>query len=330
MPLYRRGNRSQLQSERFYKIKEGSPSFIFCTFLLCLSYFVYLWYDSSMLPIRENIMDIKKILKENNFRFNHSLGQNFITDTELLQKIVEISGVGADDTVIEIGAGAGTLSRELAKKAKKLYAFELDKNLAPILKQTLDFDNAEVIFKDILKLSDDEIKTIVGGKFKVVANLPYYVTTPMIMRFLESALNVESITVMVQQEVAMRLAANPDTSDYGVITVAVALRGEASIPLKVDKKYFYPIPKVDSAVVKIDVDRSKYPDTDKTALMKLVKSGFMMRRKVLTNNLKASYGISREQGEKLLSDIGLNSNVRGESLSVEKYIELLQELNKII
>ena len=272
-------------------------------------------------------MNIRQILKDNGFRFNHSLGQNFITDENLLKDIVSKSNITSEDIVVEIGTGAGTLTRELAAICKKVVSFELDKNLIKILDITLQgLDNVEVVFKDVLKMKDEELSEIIGGKFKVVANLPYYITTPLIMRFLESNLQCESITIMIQQEVANRLVASPNTADYGVITVAVDLYGDADIVLNVPKTYFYPMPKVDSAVVKIDVNRAKYEGIDKKELMKLVKCGFAMRRKVLTNNLKSTYGMDRESAEKLLASIGLDIKVRGEALSIEEYLKLLDAI----
>ena len=277
-----------------------------------------------MWVIFKYIMNIRQILKDNNFRFNHSLGQNFITDDNLLKDIVTKSGITSEDIVVEIGTGAGTLTRELAMVAKKVVSFELDKNLIQILNITLQgLDNVEVVFKDVLKLNDEELAEIIGGKFKVVANLPYYITTPLIMRFLESSLDLESITIMIQQEVANRLVAKSNTADYGVITVAVELYGNANIVLNVPKTYFYPMPKVDSAVVKIDVNRTKYDDINRKELMKLVKCGFAMRRKVLTNNLKSTYNMDRETAEGILTSVGLDIKVRGEALSIDDYIKLL-------
>lgn len=274
-------------------------------------------------------MDIRKILKENNFRFNHSLGQNFITDDVLLDNIVKASEVTSEDVVVEIGVGAGTLTRHLADVAKRVISFEVDENLKPVLKQTLaDKDNVTVIFKDVLKMTDSELKEIIGEPFKVVANLPYYITTPLIMRFLESSLTVKSITVMVQKEVADRLVATPNTADYGVITVAVDLRGDVSIKMVVDKTNFYPMPKVDSAVVRIDV-YDKYDGVDKQNVMKLIKCGFAMRRKVLTNNLKNTYNLDKTECEKVLSTAGFSPQIRGEALSTQDYIKLYETMKKI-
>lgn len=162
--------------------------------------------------------ELKEILKEKSFRFNKNLGQNFLTDTNLLRAIVSDSGLEEGETVVEIGTGAGTLTRALAEKAGKVISFEVDENLKPVLEETLSgLDNVEVIFGDVLKMSDKEIAAITGGEFRVVANIPYYITTGLIMRFVESGLPVKSITVMIQKEVAERLVAKENTGDYGAI-----------------------------------------------------------------------------------------------------------------
>lgn len=206
---------------------------------------------------------IKDILIDNGFRFNHNLGQNFITDKNLLDKIVELSGVDENDVVVEIGTGAGTLTRAIAEKAKKVYSFEVDRALKPVLDETLSgLDNVEVIFKDVLKMKDKELIEIVGEKFKVVANIPYYITTALVMRFLEEGVHPSAITVMVQKEVADRFVAKPATEDYGAITMAISLYGDAKIVGQVDKSMFYPVPKVDSSIVRIDV-YDKYAGVDK-------------------------------------------------------------------
>ena len=210
-----------------------------------------------------NEINVKDILIANNYRYNKALGQNFITDTNLLNAIVCDAKVSDIDTVVEIGTGAGTLTRAIAQKAKKVYSFELDKNLIPILDVSLKgLDNVEVVFKDVLKLRDDELESIVGENFKVVANLPYYVTTPMVMRFLESGLKVDSITVMVQKEVANRLVADCKSKDYAAISLAVEMYGRASITRDVNRKMFFPVPNVDSAVVRINVERNKLVGVD--------------------------------------------------------------------
>ncbi|MGN0795787.1 MAG: 16S rRNA (adenine(1518)-N(6)/adenine(1519)-N(6))-dimethyltransferase RsmA [Christensenellales bacterium] len=268
-------------------------------------------------------INVKDILIATNYRYNKALGQNFITDTNLLNAIASDAAVDADDTVVEIGTGAGTLTRALAQKAKKVFSFELDKNLIPILDVSLKgIENVEVVFKDVLKLSDEELESIVGKKFKVVANLPYYVTTPMIMRFLESGLDVESVTVMVQKEVADRLVADCKSKSYGTISLAVETYGRARITRDVNRKMFFPVPNVDSAVVKIDVDRNKLSGIDLKKLSKLVRISFAMRRKMLTNNLMAGYGISKEKAVEILKECDMDENVRGEQLSLDDYVKI--------
>lgn len=269
-------------------------------------------------------MKMKDVLQATSFRFNKALGQNFISDTNLLKGIVTDSGITPDDVVVEIGTGAGTLTRQIASVAKQVYSFEVDQNLIPVHELSLSgIDNLQVIFRDVLKMKDDEFKSIVGeGEFKVVANLPYYITTPLIMRFLESDLNVTSLTIMVQEEVGRRLVAKPNTADYSAITLAVLLRGEGTITRKVGRNMFYPAPKVDSAVVRIDVDKDKLAGENKTLIHKLVRSAFLMRRKTLVNNLNASFGLSKAEAAEKLIAAGLDERVRGEALSLEDYVNL--------
>ena len=267
---------------------------------------------------------MKDVLQATSFRFNKALGQNFISDTNLLKGIVTDSGITPDDVVVEIGTGAGTLTRQIASVAKQVYSFEVDQNLIPVHELSLSgIDNLQVIFRDVLKMKDDEFKSIVGeGEFKVVANLPYYITTPLIMRFLESDLNVTSLTIMVQEEVGRRLVAKPNTADYSAITLAVLLRGEGAITRKVGRNMFYPAPNVDSAVVRIDVDKDKLAGENKALIHKLVRSAFLMRRKTLVNNLNASFGLSKAEAAEKLIAAGLDERVRGEALSLEDYVNL--------
>ena len=272
-------------------------------------------------------MKMKDLLQATSFRFNKALGQNFISDTNLLKGIVSDSGVTENDIVVEIGTGAGTLTRQIASVAKKVYSFEVDKNLEPVHQLSLQgVDNVEVVFRDVLKMKDNELQEIIGtGEFKVVANLPYYITTPLIMRFLESELPVTSLTIMVQEEVGLRLVAKPNTADYSAITLAVLLRGSATITRKVGRNMFYPAPNVDSAVVRIDIDRNKLLGENKPLIHKLVRSAFAMRRKTLVNNLNASFGISKQEAAERLHRAGLDERVRGEALSLEDYIRFSKE-----
>jgi len=252
--------------------------------------------------------DIKRILTENNFRFNKQFGQNFITDTNLLQAMVKDSGTQKDDVVVEIGAGAGTLTRELAAAAGRVIAFEIDRNLVPILSQTLIGldDKVEVVFRDIQKVSDEELDEMLGGRnYKVVANLPYYITTPIIMRFLERQKKPDSITVMIQKEVGQRLTSQADCGDYGVITLSIALEGKARIMRDVPRYMFTPQPNVDSCIVRIDLD-DDYSQVDKPKVKRIIRSAFAMRRKTLVNNLASGLGLAKDRVESALQASAIN------------------------
>ena len=274
---------------------------------------------------------IKDIIRGVDFRFNKALGQNFITDANLLDAIVADSGITPSDVVVKIGTGAGTLTRAIAKVAKKVYSFEVDRNLEAVLALSLQgVENAEVVFRDVLKMSDEQLEAIVGKKFKVVANLPYYITTPLAMRFIESTLEVESITIMVQKEVALRFVAKPNTPDYSAITLAIEMAGEAQITRNVSRTMFYPSPNVDSAVVRIDVDRNKLDGENVALLHKLVRSSFAMRRKTLANNLSVAFKIDKQTAAQIIGDAGFSPMVRGEALSLDDYKKLSKSLEKII
>lgn len=270
---------------------------------------------------------IKDIIRGVDFHFNKALGQNFITDANLLDAIVADSGINGDDTVVEIGTGAGTLTRAIAKVAKKVYSFEVDRNLQPVLALSLQgVDNAEVIFRDVLKMKDDELKSVVGDSFKVVANLPYYITTPLAMRFIESTLDVKSVTIMVQKEVALRFVAKPNTADYSAITLAIEMAGNAQIIRNVSRNMFFPSPNVDSAVVRIDIDRTKLDGENAPLLHKLVRSSFAMRRKTLANNLSVAFQIDKQEAGKIIEEAGFSPMVRGEALSLDDYKKLTKTL----
>ena len=271
---------------------------------------------------------IAELLKNSEFRFNKALGQNFIFDNNLLDAIVSDSGAGADDTVVEIGTGAGTLTSRLALRAKKVFSFEVDKNLQGILSLSLQgCENVEVVFRDVLKMKDDEFTRIVGeGPFRVVANLPYYVTTPMIMRFIESPLPVSTLTVMVQKEVADRLVAECGSADYAAVTLAVKMFGDARVTRTVDRRMFRPAPNVDSAVVQIERVPERLEGEDTAFLKRVVRAAFAMRRKTLANNLASSFGMNKAAAAKVVEESGFPALVRGETLSLDDFVTLSHAL----
>ena len=269
--------------------------------------------------------DIKTVLLECGFNFKKQFGQNFITDKNLLSSIVALSGVESGDTVVEIGCGAGTLTRALAEKAKRVIAFEVDKSLQPVLARTLaGLDNTEVIFKDFLKVNLSEFEKE-AGTYKVVANLPYYNTTPLIMKIVEESKKCVSLSVMVQEEVALRLCAQPGTADYGAITAMIAPRADCKIIKKVPRSMFYPRPNVDSAVVKLDfVSKIEIDECYK----KVVQSAFSSRRKTLENNLVNSFKLTREQAQGAILSCGIDLKARGETLNFEQFALLARCLKE--
>lgn len=267
-------------------------------------------------------MDIKQVLRDKGFRFNKQFGQNFLTDEVLLRQIAEDADASGA-TVLEIGAGAGTLTRVLSQTAEKVVAFEIDKNLKRVMDVTLaDCANVSVVMGDVMKYDAEQLEEMCGGRYIVVANIPYYITTPLLMKFVEDGKQVESLTLTVQKEVAERLVAQPATKDYGAITVAVNAVADVKITRVLPRELFYPQPNVDSAVVKIVFRRDKFGVADRTLFRKTVKTAFAMRRKTLVNNLTVGFGISRERAEELLKKCGLSLNCRGEELSVQKFVEL--------
>lgn len=272
---------------------------------------------------------VKEILAKYGFEFSKSLGQNFLIDGNIVRKIVEKANIGPEDYVLEIGPGIGTLTEELALKAKKVVAIELDKDLLPILDETLSqYENVEIIHGDVLKV---DLKKIIEEKLdnkrvKLVANLPYYVTTPIITKLLESDLNLDSIIVMVQKEVAERMGAKAGGKEYGSLSVFVSFFSQAEIIINVPKTVFMPQPKVDSAVIKLDI-KKELPDIDRDKFFKVVKAAFSKRRKTLLNAL-SSYGfnIDKETIKETLEKLNIKPEVRAENLSVEDFIKISKSL----
>lgn len=273
---------------------------------------------------------LKKLLSESGVTLKKAYGQNFLTDITLLDKIAEIPGAKKTDSVLEIGCGAGALTSALALRAGKVVGYEIDERLKPVLSRALSgADNVTLVFKDIMKESMESIERRMGGEYFLCANLPYYITTPIIMRFLEEAVSLRSMTVMVQQEVAERLAAKPATPEYGAITVGVNLRGSAKIMLNVPKEKFTPVPKVDSAVVKIEIEKNKFAGADLKEVRNVVRAGFSSRRKTLENNLINIFKLPREKAAQAIERSGLKKGCRGETLSAEDYVKLTEAIKNV-
>lgn len=273
---------------------------------------------------------LKKLLSESGVTLKKAYGQNFLTDITLLDKIAEIPGAKKTDGVLEIGCGAGALTAALALRAGKVVGYEIDERLKPVLSRALSgADNVMLVFKDIMKESMESVERRMDGEYFLCANLPYYITTPIIMRFLEEAAFLRSMTVMVQQEVAERLAAKPATPEYGAITVGVNLRGSAKIMLNVPKEKFTPVPKVDSAVVKIEIEKNKFAGANLKEVRNVVRAGFSSRRKTLENNLINIFKLPREKAAQAIERAGLKKGCRGETLSAEDYVKLTEAIKNV-
>ncbi|MBO5277545.1 MAG: ribosomal RNA small subunit methyltransferase A [Clostridia bacterium] len=264
------------------------------------------------------MQDLRSILEKHGFHFKKQFGQNFISDTNLLKSIVEASGIDKETTVVEIGCGAGTLTRALAEAAKKVYAFDIDRDLQPVLAETLaGLDNVEVIFRDFNKLDLKEFEKEIE-EYTVVANLPYYITTPLVTKLLEESDKVQGLSIMVQEEVAERFCAKENTAEYGSITAAIALKGSAKIVKRVSRNLFYPRPNVDSAVVKITFERGRIAVKSEKAYRTTVKCAFLNRRKTLENNLVNFFGLTRDEAKSVLAEAGVEEKARGETLSPQR------------
>lgn len=271
------------------------------------------------------LSELSSILSKHGFKFNKRYGQNFISDTNLLRAIVADSGAQSMD-VVEIGAGAGTLTRQLSLIAKSVAAYEIDTSLEPVLQEMLaDCGNVSIRVADILEVASQRIDSEYPQGYAVVANLPYYITTPVILKFLEQSKNIRSMTVMVQKEVAKRLTAAPGTPDYGSVSVAVAFAGNACITRIVPRTLFYPVPNVDSAIVRIDIDRNKFSLTDTALFVKIYRQAFAMRRKTLLNNLSAIF--KDKQGiADIITGLGFNADIRGERLGAQDFANLTERI----
>lgn len=268
---------------------------------------------------------IREIVDRYEFEFSKSLGQNFLIDGNILKNISKAGEITKEDLILEIGPGIGTLTEELALNAKKVVAVELDKNLLPILDETLKaYDNIEIVHGDILKIDLKELidNKLEGGPIKVVANLPYYITTPIIGKLLEENLNIHSIIVMVQKEVAGRIVAGPNNKEYGALSLFINFYSHPEIILRVPKTVFMPQPRVDSAVVKLTI-KDELPDVDRDLFFKVVKSAFSKRRKTLLNSLSSGeLGLEKEIIKNVLKEANIPLNMRAENLNIEDFIKI--------
>lgn len=268
-----------------------------------------------------------EILKKYNFVFQKKYGQNFLIDTHVLEKIIRAASIGSDDVVLEIGPGIGTLTQYLCENARQVIAVEIDDMLIPILGETLkDYDNVKIVHNDILKVDVNEIVSeYPGSSIKVVANLPYYITTPIIMGLFESGVPIDSITIMVQKEVAERMQAKPGTKDYGALTLAVQYYADAKIMANVPPNCFMPRPAVGSAVINLVKHKEKrYDVKNEDMLFRIIRASFNQRRKTLQNGLNnaANLPYTKQQIAEAIEKMGLPTAVRGEKLSLEQFVEL--------
>jgi len=281
-----------------------------------------------------NPQDTIAVIQKYNFMFQKKFGQNFLIDTHVVDKIIRSAGLTKDDVVLEIGPGIGSLTQHLAENAGKVIAVEIDKNLIPILKETLaDYDNITIINEDILKVDINALaEEYNGGKpIKVVANLPYYITTPIIMGLFESHVPIESITVMVQKEVADRMQVGPGTKDYGALSLAVQYYAKPEIVANVPPNCFIPRPSVGSAVIKLTRFSEPPVDVNDEALMfKLIRASFNQRRKTLVNGLTNSseLSFSKEQITEAITGLGWQATIRGESLTLSEFAKLSNALGQ--
>ncbi len=276
-----------------------------------------------------------EIVQKYEFTFKKNFGQNFLIDSHVLNKIVDSSNITDEDLIIEVGPGIGSLTEYLAERAKKVVCIEIDRKLIPILEETLqDYDNVEVINADILKVDLQQIIEERGfKKAKMVANLPYYITTPIIMNVLENNLNIETITVMIQKEVAKRMSAKEGTKDYGSLTLAVQYYSEPYLVANVPQNCFKPRPNVDSAVIRLTKKEKKDVDvSDEQLMFEVIKIAFSQRRKTLLNCIfnSTKFNFSKEEIEQILIQSELDVKIRGEKLTIYDFARLTEVIKSKI
>ncbi len=273
---------------------------------------------------------IKDIRERYGFRLTKSLGQNFLTDKNIIDNIIEASNIGENDLVIEIGPGIGVITKEAAAKAGSVIAVEIDKNLIPILQETLaDETNVKIINRDILKTDltaviEEEKKNFPQMEsVRIIGNLPYYITTPIIMKLLEDGVPADSITVMMQKEVADRIKAAPGNKEWGALSVAVQYYCQVVKVTDVPKEVFVPAPKVDSTVLRLDIRKEKPVELkDDKLFFKAVKSGFAQRRKTLLNSLASGTGLGKDKIGQILEEAGIDPGRRAETLDIDEFAKI--------
>lgn len=282
-----------------------------------------------------DIKEVKRILNQHGFQFSKSLGQNFLIDPEVCPRMAEESGVTKETGVIEVGPGFGVLTQQLALRADKVVAIELDKRLPEVLADTLsDFDNVTVVSGDVMEI---DLHNLIAEQFPnykdivVCANLPYYITSPVIMKLLEERLPVRSLVVMVQKEAAVRICARPGQRECGAVSVAVQYYAEPEILFDVKRDSFFPAPNVDSAVMKLDV-RSAPPevlaDLDQKAFFRVVQAAFSQRRKTVCNSLSSGLSLPKDAVKALLADAGIPETARAEQLTMEQFGALCRAVER--
>lgn len=268
------------------------------------------------------------VLQKYQFNFQKKFGQNFLIDTGILEEIIEAAQITKDDFVLEIGPGIGTMTQYLCEAARAVVAVEIDTNLIPILKDTLaEYNNVDVLNEDILKVNISKLaeEKNNGKPIKVVANLPYYITTPIIMGLFESHVPIDSITIMVQKEVADRMQEGPGSKEYGALSLAVQYYAKPEIVVNVPPSCFMPQPKVGSAVIRLTRHEQPPVQVDNEKLMfQVIRASFNQRRKTLANGLNnfGSFGLNKEEIQSCIEELGVPVNIRGEALSLEQFAEL--------
>ncbi len=279
-----------------------------------------------------NINTIKDVMQRHGFTFSKALGQNFLINPSVCPKIAELGGCKKGAAAIEIGTGVGVLTKELAMRCDRVIAVEIDERLKPVLSETLaEYDNIEIVFADVLRT---DMNTLIREKLAgydeiyVCANLPYYITSPVIMKLLEERLPITAVTVMVQKEAADRLCAEPGTRECGAVTAAVRYYSTPKMLFKVSRGSFMPAPNVDSAVIRLDVSRMpNYPVADEKLFFRIIKASFAQRRKQMLNPLSAETGLPKQELAKILEECGIKPSARPEELKMEEFAAICDKIS---